>query len=46
MKKCKHCNKSKDLVKNYVICFDCLIELDINHKPYKHYEKEIYKRTI
>ena len=24
----------------YTICFDCLIELDINHKDYSKYEKD------
>ena len=30
MKKCKRCKKEKDIVKDYIICWDCLIELDIN----------------
>ena len=37
MKKCKRCKKEKDIVKDYIICWDCLIELDINHKNYKRY---------
>ena len=44
--KCKHCNKKKDLAKNYLICFDCLIYLDINHLDYKQYEKEVYEKRI
>ena len=39
MTKCKHCKKKKDIYKGYVICFDCLVELDINHKDYKKYKK-------
>ena len=35
---CKHCKKDKEMAKGYIICFDCLIELDINHKNYKRYE--------
>jgi len=38
--KCKHCNKKKELAKNYIICFDCLFDLDINHLDYTQYEKE------
>ena len=36
---CKLCNKKKELAKNYVICFDCLFHLDINHENYKKYKK-------
>ena len=32
---CKRCKKDKDIAKDYTICWDCLIELDINHKNYK-----------
>jgi hypothetical protein len=40
MIKCKRCKKKTvDIVKDYTICFDCLIELDINHKNYKKYKK-------
>ena len=28
----------KDIAKGYSICFDCLIDLDINHKNYKKYK--------
>ena len=45
-KKCKHCNKIKELAKNYIICFDCLIYLDINHLNYTQYEKEVHEKTI
>ena len=37
--KCKCCKKEKDRAKDYTICWDCLIELDINHKNYKKYDK-------
>ena len=35
---CKCCKKDKQIAKGYIICFDCLIELDINHKNYKRYK--------
>ena len=38
VKKCKRCKKKKEIAKNFVICFDCLFYLDINHKDYKKYE--------
>jgi len=40
MKICKHCKKRfkfTDMPKGYTICFDCLIELDLNHKDYEKY---------
>jgi len=36
---CKYCNKNKECAKGYVICFDCLFDLDINHKDYEQYKK-------
>ena len=30
----------KDLYKGYTICFDCLFELDINHKNYEKYKRK------
>ena len=29
----------KEFFKGYIICFNCLIELDINHKNYKKYKQ-------
>ncbi len=47
-KKCERCKKKFQHLAvtnhpktSYTICFDCLIELDINHKDYKKYEKNI-----
>jgi len=42
--KCKRCKKeTEDMARvrneSYIICWDCLIELDINHKDYKKYLK-------
>ena len=37
---CKLCEKNKEIAGGYVICFDCLFELDINHKNYKKYKKK------
>ena len=39
MKKCKRCKEEKDRAKDYTICWDCLIELDINNKNYQKYKK-------
>jgi len=46
MYKCKRCKKKVEHLALtqypktlYTICFDCLIELDINHKDYSKYEK-------
>ena len=30
----------KEMSKGYTICFDCLFELDINHKNYKKYKRK------
>ena len=39
MKKCKRCKKDdREIAKGYTICWDCLIELDINHKNYQKYK--------
>ena len=35
---CNRCKKDKDIAKGYTICWNCLIELDINHKDYKRYK--------
>ena len=35
---CNRCKKDKDIAKGYTICWNCLIELDINHKNYKKYK--------
>ena len=35
---CKYCKKDKEIAKGYTICWDCLIELDINLKDYKRYK--------
>ena len=35
---CKRCKKDREMAKNYTICWDCLIELDINKKDYKKYK--------
>jgi hypothetical protein len=37
---CKRCKKDKGIAKGYIICFDCLIELDINHKNYKKWKND------
>ena len=38
--KCKRCKKENvDITKDYTICFDCLVGLDINHKDYERYKK-------
>tara|TARA_Y100001937_G_scaffold123756_1_gene187208 strand:- start:95 stop:223 length:129 start_codon:yes stop_codon:yes gene_type:complete len=38
VEKCKHCKEMKYIAKGYSICFDCLIDLDINHKNYEKYK--------
>jgi len=39
--KCERCKRKPiDIAKGYTICFNCLIELDINHKNYKKYKKK------
>ena len=35
---CKRYKKDRETAKNYTICWDCLIELDINKKDYKKYK--------
>ena len=35
---CNRCKNDKDIAKGYTICWNCLIELDINHKDYKRYK--------
>ena len=42
---CKQCNKevqhlASTRLNHYTICWDCLIELDINEKNFKKYEKK------
>ena len=43
---CKLCEKNKEIAGGYVICFDCLFELDINHKNYNKYRHDVVLNYI
>lgn len=37
---CVRCECNKDVAKGYSICFDCLFELDLDHKNFEKYKKK------